>query len=69
MLPRILPWLWRLADEGQGHVEVAPQQQQQLLTALAAAAGSAQDPQVGVTLYVCDKNQCASEPAKALVPR
>lgn len=52
MLPRILPWLWRLADEGQGHVEVAPQQQQQLLAALAAAAGSAQDPQVCVPLCV-----------------
>lgn len=52
MLPRILPWLWRLADEGQGHVEVAPQQQQQLLAALAAAAGSTQEPQVCHTLCV-----------------
>jgi hypothetical protein len=34
MLHRVLPWLWRLADEDEGRPELAEELQQQLLEAL-----------------------------------
>ena len=49
MRPKMLPWLWRLADDGQAQqVQVPEATRQQLLAALDAAAGatSADDPQV-----------------------
>jgi hypothetical protein len=36
MLHRVLPWLWRLADENQSHLEVPEATRHQLLAALAA---------------------------------
>ena len=45
MLHRVLPWLWRLADEDAGRPEVPPPLQQQLLAALNGCP-AAEDPQV-----------------------
>jgi len=47
MLHRVLPWLWRLADEDAGLPEVAPSLQQQLLEALECCP-AAEDLQVSV---------------------
>lgn len=46
MLHRVLPWLWRLADEDAGRPEVPKTLQQQLLEALALCP-AAEDLQVG----------------------
>jgi hypothetical protein len=45
MLHRVLPWLWRLADEGRGPCEVAPRARRQLLDALMSCP-AAEDLQV-----------------------
>lgn len=47
MLHRVLPWLWRLADEDAGLPEVPPSLQQQLLEALECCP-AAEDLQVGM---------------------
>jgi hypothetical protein len=40
MLPKILPWLWRLADEGQVNLQIPDPAKQQLLDAIASASGA-----------------------------
>lgn len=50
MLHRVLPWLWRLADEDAGHrMQVPAPEQQQLLAALVACP-AAEDVQVGTAV-------------------
>lgn len=45
MLHRVLPWLWRLADEDEGRPDLPEELQQQLLEALHCCP-VAEDPQV-----------------------
>jgi hypothetical protein len=47
MLHRVLPWLWRLADEDEGRPELPWELQQQLLEALHCCP-VAEDPQVSI---------------------
>lgn len=47
MLSRILPWLWRLADDDNTRFEAPLPLRAQLLAALRAAHGAASDPAVG----------------------
>jgi hypothetical protein len=51
MLHRVLPWLWRLADEDEGRPELPWELQQQLLEALHCCP-VAEDPQVSVIVGV-----------------
>jgi hypothetical protein len=51
MLHRVLPWLWRLADEDAGHPTVPWELQQQLLEALQSCP-AAEDAQVCVVVVL-----------------
>ncbi len=48
MLPKVLPWLWRLADDSQMRVELPAELKTTLLGALAGvqAVAAAEDPNV-----------------------
>jgi hypothetical protein len=64
MLHRVLPWLWRLADEDEGRPELPWELQQQLLEALHCCP-VAEDPQVSIwwatSLLACSPVLCTAD--------